>query len=154
MAQTRGHKGATRRRCLTALVATAVVAAVAAPAAPAVAASAGAQAAATGAAPGAPGVDEQYLPADKSGFGTATTRASKVWFTVQKEGGLGEIYYPTVGRPAARALQFVVADGTGTPFAPRRRRDVRTTLTDQQQPELPPDVHRAGRGAGGSPRPT
>jgi glucoamylase len=29
-------------------------------------------------APGAPGVDDQYLPADKSGFGTATTAASTV----------------------------------------------------------------------------
>ena len=48
----------------------------------------------SGPAPGAPGVDEQFLPADKSGFGTATAPGSKVWLTVQKEGGLGELFYP------------------------------------------------------------
>ncbi|XVU22413.1 glycoside hydrolase family 15 protein [Actinoplanes sp. CA-054009] len=62
-------------------------------------------------APGAPGVDEQYLPADKSGLLTSRTSASRVWATVQKEGGLGEIFYPTIGGPSARALSFAVADG-------------------------------------------
>jgi glucoamylase len=66
-----------------------------------------------GAAPGAPGLVENFLPADKSGFGTATSTASNVWFTVQKEGGLGEVYYPDLSTPAARALQFVVADRHG-----------------------------------------
>src|SRR5690349_901855 len=66
-----------------------------------------------GAAPGAPGVDEQYLPADKVGFGTPAGTGSKVWFTVQKTGGLGEIYHPDLNSPAARALWFVVADGRG-----------------------------------------
>src|SRR3954470_6700380 len=63
---------------------------------------------ATGAAPGAPGVDQQYLPADKSGLLTSRTRSSRVWATVQREGGLGEIFYPTIGGPSARALTFVV----------------------------------------------
>jgi glucoamylase len=62
-----------------------------------------------GAAPGAPGVDEQYLPADKAGLVTSRTTTSKVWATVQREGGLGEIFYPTIGGPSARALTFVVA---------------------------------------------
>jgi glucoamylase len=87
---------------------------------------------ATGPAPGAPGADEQFLPADKSGFGTATALASKVWLTVQKEGGLGEIFYPDLSSPGARALEFVVADGRGHAV---RARDgahvsVRTVLTD------------------------
>ena len=56
-----------------------------------------------GAAPGAPGVDEQYLPADKVGLGTSTTTGSTVWVTVQKSGGLGEIFYPTIDSPSARA---------------------------------------------------
>jgi glucoamylase len=77
-------------------------------------------------------VDEQYLPADKSGFGTARTAASKVWFTVQKEGGLGEIYYPTIDAPAARTLQFVVADGRGHAVRANDAARVSTTLTDSQ----------------------
>ncbi|MFI6072374.1 glycoside hydrolase family 15 protein [Actinoplanes sp. NPDC051343] len=64
-------------------------------------------------APGAPGVDQQYLPADKAGFLTARSSASTVWATVQRSGGLGEIFYPTVDAPAARGLTFVVADGHG-----------------------------------------
>jgi glucoamylase len=63
------------------------------------------------AAPGAPGVDEQYLPADKSGLLTSRTPQSRVWATVQREGGLGEVFYPTIGGPSARALTFVVTDG-------------------------------------------
>jgi glucoamylase len=64
-------------------------------------------------APGAPGVDQQYLPADKAGLITSHSATSKVWATVQREGGLGEIYYPTIGGPSARALRFVVADHHG-----------------------------------------
>jgi glucoamylase len=130
VAYTRGRNGARWGGYLTALLSTAVVAAVAAPGTPALAAGAGRQAAVTGAAPGAPGVDEQYLPADKSGFGTATTTASKVWFTVQKEGGLGEIYYPTIDAPAARTLQFVVTDGHGHAVRAEKAANVRTSLTD------------------------
>jgi glucoamylase len=63
---------------------------------------------ATGAAPGAPGIDQQYLPADKSGLLTSRTRQSRVWATVQREGGLGEIFYPTIGGPSARSLTFAV----------------------------------------------
>ncbi len=84
---------------------------------------------AQGPAPGAPGTDEQYLPADKSGLGTSATRASRVWFTVQKEGGLGEVYFPTADAPSARALQFVVGDhGRAVPANDAGR--VRTTLVD------------------------
>ena len=115
---------------MTGLVAVAMVGAGAASTTAALPAAATTRAPATGAAPGAPGVDEQYLPADKSGFGTARTTASKVWFTVQKEGGLGEVYYPTVDAPAARALQFVVADGHGHAVRAEAAADVRTTLTD------------------------
>ena len=64
-------------------------------------------------APGAPGLDQQYLPADKAGLITSHSATSKVWATVQREGGLGEIFYPTIGGPAARALRFVVADHHG-----------------------------------------
>jgi glucoamylase len=82
-------------------------------------------------APGAPGVDQQYLPADKSGLITSRTTGSKVWATVQKEGGLGEIFYPSIGSPAARALEFVVADRPGHAVRAATAR-VRTTVTDER----------------------
>jgi glucoamylase len=48
-----------------------------------------------------------WLPADKQGFGTSRTLASKVWFTL--EGGeLSEVYYPTLDTPSFRDLQFAV----------------------------------------------
>ena len=82
------------------------------------------------AAPGAPGVDEQYLPATKSGVGTSTTTASRVWLTVQKTGGLGEIFYPTADAPASRTTQFVVADRRGGAVRAEQAADVRTVLAD------------------------
>ncbi len=48
-----------------------------------------------------------WLPADKQGFGTSRTLASKVWFTL--EGGeLSEVYYPRLDTPSFRDLQFSV----------------------------------------------
>jgi len=64
-------------------------------------------------APGAPGVDQQYLSADKAGLLTARSKVSTVWATVQRSGGLGEVFYPTIDAPAARGLSFIVADGHG-----------------------------------------
>ena len=69
--------------------------------------------AATGPAPGAPGDAAPYLPSDKAGVGTSTTTASKTWLTVQKEGGLGELFYPDLSTPSARSLRFLVADTSG-----------------------------------------
>jgi glucoamylase len=83
-----------------------------------------------GEAPGAPGVDQQYLPADKSGLVTSHTTRSPVWATVQKEGGLGEIFYPSIDANSARALQFVVADGHGHAVLANDAATVRTELTD------------------------
>ena len=82
------------------------------------------------AAPGGPGVDEQYLPATKSGVGTSTTTASRVWFTVQRPGGLGEVFYPSADSPAARTTQFVVADQHGGAVRAEQAATVRTTLAD------------------------
>jgi glucoamylase len=86
----------------------------------------------TGAAPGAPGADQQYLPADKSGLLTSRSPASTVWATAQKEGGLGEIFYPTIGSPAARSVEFVVADRHGHAVRANDAAAVRTTLTDER----------------------
>jgi glucoamylase len=67
-------------------------------------------AAQTGPAPGGPGAPATWAPADKDGFGTSTTPPSKVWHTLSN-GELTEVYYPDLGTPAVRDLQFVVSDG-------------------------------------------
>jgi glucoamylase len=51
-----------------------------------------------------------WTEADKDGFGTSTTPASKVWYTLNK-GELTEVYYPDLGTPSVRDLQFIVSDG-------------------------------------------
>ncbi|MEC3981517.1 glycoside hydrolase family 15 protein [Amycolatopsis sp. H20-H5] len=63
-----------------------------------------------GEAPGGPGVRPSWLPANKTGFGTARDRASNVWFTLQG-GQLSEVYYPDLSTPSVRALNLVVSDG-------------------------------------------
>jgi glucoamylase len=69
-----------------------------------------AQGAATGVAPGAPGARALWTAGNKDGFGTSTTLASKVWYTLNS-GELTEVYYPDLSTPAVRDLQFVVTDG-------------------------------------------
>ena len=50
--------------------------------------------------------------ADKSAFGTARSRTSKVWFTM--EGGrVSDIYYPDLSTPSIRSLELRVSDGAG-----------------------------------------
>ena len=61
-------------------------------------------------APGAPGDPAVWTPADKDGFGTSKTTTSKVWYTLN-DGELTEVYYPNLGTPSVRDLQFVVSDG-------------------------------------------
>jgi glucoamylase len=69
-------------------------------------------------------VKPDWLPADKQGFGTSRTPASKVWFTLEG-GGLSEVYYPRLDTPSFRDLQFEV-DGV-----PERDATVqRTALLD------------------------
>ena len=63
-----------------------------------------------GTAPGAPGANAIWTPANKTGFGTSTTTTSKVWHTLQ-DGKLTEVYYPDLGTPSVRDLQFIVSDG-------------------------------------------
>jgi glucoamylase len=61
-------------------------------------------------APGGPGGKADWLPANKSGFGTSQTILSKVWFTL--EGGrLSEVYYPRLDTPSVRNLDFLITDG-------------------------------------------
>ena len=48
--------------------------------------------------------------AAKDGFGTSTTLASKVWFTLA-DGVMTEVFYPTIDRPSVKMLQFQVRSG-------------------------------------------
>src|SRR3954454_16943374 len=61
-------------------------------------------------APGAPGAKATWTPANKDGYGTSTTTASKVWHTLSG-GQLTEVYYPDLGTPSVRTLDFVITDG-------------------------------------------
>src|SRR4051795_4372212 len=80
--------------------------------------------AASGLAPGAPGDRAMWTPGDKHGFGTSTTLTSTVWHTLGG-GELTEVYYPDLGTPAVRDLQFVVTDGKS--WTDRGRQDTRHT---------------------------
>jgi glucoamylase len=71
---------------------------------------AGAALAVGGTAPGGPGDNAIWTPANKAGFGTSTATTSKVWHTLG-DGKLTEVYYPDLGTPSVRDLQFIVSDG-------------------------------------------
>ncbi len=59
---------------------------------------------------GAPGDRHTWTAADKHGFGTATQLGSRTWFTL-RSAELTEVYYPDLGTPSLRQLEFVVSDG-------------------------------------------
>jgi glucoamylase len=71
---------------------------------------AGDQAHAAGEAPGAPGGGSSWTTGDKTALGTATTAASKVWFTAAA-GVTTEVFYPRADVPDVQDLQYVVTDG-------------------------------------------
>ena len=72
-----------------------------------------------------------WLPANKTGFGTSHTTASSVWFTLQG-GRLSEVYYPRLDTPSVRNLDFVVTDGQS--FAVRAQ-EAATSLTRLANPD-------------------
>src|SRR5688572_33197836 len=57
---------------------------------------------------GAPGAKPTWTPADKQAFGTSSTRESRVWFTL-RERELTEVFFPDLGTPAIRTLEFAVS---------------------------------------------
>ncbi|HEY5891718.1 MAG TPA: hypothetical protein VIT91_00680 [Chthoniobacterales bacterium] len=63
-----------------------------------------------GAAPGAPGASANWTTGNKQGLGTATSRDSKVWYTLAG-GALSEVYYPSGDKANVRSLEFAVTDG-------------------------------------------
>src|SRR3954454_20344651 len=63
--------------------------------------------------PAAASAATKWTPADKDGYGTSTTTSSKVWHTLE-DGRLTEVFYPDLGTPSVRSLEFVVSDGKFT----------------------------------------
>jgi glucoamylase len=76
-------------------------------------------------APGAPGAGATWTEADKDGYGTSTTTRSKVWHTLD-DGRLTEVFYPDLGTPSVRTLEFIVSDGKtfAEPDSEARRRHI------------------------------
>jgi glucoamylase len=57
---------------------------------------------------GAPGAKPTWTAADKQAFGTSPTRESLVWFTLRAR-EMTEVYFPDLGTPAVRHMEFVVS---------------------------------------------
>src|SRR3954463_465972 len=62
--------------------------------------------------PGVSTAGPNWTEADRDGYGTSSTTASKVWHTLD-DGRLTEVFYPDLGTPSVRTLEFVVSDGRG-----------------------------------------
>jgi glucoamylase len=71
--------------------------------------------------PGAPGHRATWTEANKTAFGTARSRRSNVWFTLQ-QGRTSEVFYPDLSTPSVRSLELVV---TGDTFTDRESTDMR-----------------------------
>ena len=59
---------------------------------------------------GGPGIEPRWTRGAKTAVGTAYSTSSRVWYTLD-QGGVTEIYYPTIDSPQIRDLQFLVSDG-------------------------------------------
>ncbi|HYF72243.1 MAG TPA: glycoside hydrolase family 15 protein, partial [Nocardioides sp.] len=57
--------------------------------------------------PGPRGAKSTWTEADKTGFGTARTTRSNVWFTLQR-GRVSEVFYPDLSTPSVRTLELAV----------------------------------------------
>jgi glucoamylase len=79
----------------------------------------------SGAAPGGPGHKATWTEANKTAFGTARSRGSNVWFTLQ-QGRTSEVFYPDLSTPSVRSLELVV---TGKGFTDRESTDMRHRTT-------------------------
>src|SRR5919201_596985 len=76
-----------------------------------------------------PGVGSAWTTGAKQGIGTATTTASKVWYTLG-QGILDEVYYPRVDLPDVQDLQLVVTDGATFTDLERDATDHQVQLAD------------------------
>jgi len=64
--------------------------------------------------PGVATAATDWTEADKDGYGTSTTTTSKVWHTLD-DGRLTEVFYPDLGTPSVRTLEFVVCIDLAAP---------------------------------------
>ena len=62
--------------------------------------------------PAAASAATTWTEADKDGYATSTTTSSRVWHTLD-DGRLTEVFYPDLGTPSVRSLEFVVSDKQG-----------------------------------------
>ncbi len=76
---------------------------------------------------GGQGGKSTWAEADKTGFGTARSRGSNVWFTLQG-GRTSEVFYPDLSTPSVRSLDLVVTDRAGS-FVDRPATDMVTTVS-------------------------
>src|SRR6478735_12035851 len=79
---------------------------------------------------GAPGAKGIWTPADKHGFGTSHTNASKVWFTM-RQASLTEVYYPDLNTPAIRDLRFAVTTGNTVAYDDQAGKSTVKALDDR-----------------------
>jgi glucoamylase len=77
------------------------------------------------------GARSTWAEADKTGFGTARTRRSNVWFTLQ-DGRVSEVFYPDLSTPSTRSLELVVTDGRTFTDRASEDADVVTTRPDER----------------------
>ena len=82
------------------------------------------------------GAKSTWTEADKAGFGTARTRRSNVWFTLQ-DGRVSEVFYPDLSTPSIRSLELVVTDGAHVHRPRDRGRRRGDDASRRAQPALP-----------------
>ncbi len=73
-----------------------------------------------------------FTEADKTGFGTAHTKQSKAWFTLQG-GRVSEVFYPDLSTPSIRTLELTVTDGGRTD---QQARDMTSVVTRPDERSL------------------
>ena len=90
-----------------------------------------------------PGPNKGWTEADKTGFGTAHSRQSRVWFTLQ-DGRVSEVFYPDLSTPSLRTLELMVIDGRAR-RQPDPRHDDRGDEAGRAQPAVHPGQYRPRR---------
>jgi glucoamylase len=89
---------------------------------------------AAGEAPGAPGAGASWTTGDKLAIGTATSPASKVWYTVA--GGITtEVFYPRTDVPDVQDLQYVITDGSSFTDLERDATTHVVSMPDENAPQ-------------------
>lgn len=76
---------------------------------------------------GYPGICPTWSPSTLTFLGTASNSISKVWFT-GFDGILGEVFYPSVDKPATVDWQFLVGDATHS-WVDEEKRDTTNQIT-------------------------